>query len=106
MLLTSAAKAIDTLSYDSAHLNVKLTPTQFDTPQGRAAVATLLKGYFDLGGNHIQFNCVDSKTLRDAQKHPENYKDLVVRVAGFSAYFVRLHEGVQNELIARTEHVA
>lgn len=106
VLLTSAAKAIDTLSFDSAHLNVKLTPAQFETAQGRAAIATLLKGYFDLGGNHIQFNCVDSKVLKDAQKHPENYKDLVVRVAGFSAYFVRLHEGVQNELIARTEHVA
>ena len=52
----------------------------------------------------MQFNCVSSDTLRDAQARPQNYKDLVVRVAGFSAYFTRLDKGVQNEIIKRTQY--
>ena len=56
----------------------------------------------DNDGYHIQFNVLDTNILRDAQKHPENYRDLVVRVAGFSAFFTKLHPGVQNEIIART----
>lgn len=103
-LIADAAKAIDSLSYDSAHFNVKLSPDQLKTLKGRAAVQTLVKSYMDLGGNHIQFNCIDAEILKDAKAHPENHKDLVVRVAGFSAYFIKLHEGVQNEIIARTQH--
>jgi len=57
----------------------------------------------DKGGSHIQFNCVSSDTLKDAQQNPDAYKDLVVRVAGFSAYFTRLDAGVQDEIIKRTE---
>jgi pyruvate-formate lyase len=57
---------------------------------------------FDNGGYHIQFNVLDTEKLRDAQKHPENYRDLVVRVAGFSAFFTQLNVGVQNEVIERT----
>jgi formate C-acetyltransferase len=57
----------------------------------------------DLGGSHIQFNVVSSETLKKARETPEEYKALTVRVAGFSAYFTRLHKGVQDELIARTE---
>ena len=64
----------------------------------------LVKTLFDNDGYHIQFNVLDTAILRDAQKHPENYRDLVVRVAGFSAFFVRLAPGVQNEIIERTEH--
>ena len=64
----------------------------------------LIKTYFDLGGGHIQFNCVSSETLCDAQEHPQNYKNLVVRVAGFSSYFTRLYKGVQDEIIKRTEY--
>ena len=58
--------------------------------------------YFDNDGYHIQFNVLDTAILRDAQKHPENYRDLVVRVAGFSAFFTKLAPGVQDEIIART----
>jgi formate C-acetyltransferase/4-hydroxyphenylacetate decarboxylase large subunit len=63
----------------------------------------LIKTFFDLGGWHIQFNVVDSQMLRDAQLHPENYRDLIVRVAGFSAYWVELSKQVQDEVITRTE---
>jgi formate C-acetyltransferase len=57
-----------------------------------------------MDGHHIQFNVVNAATLRDAQKHPENYKDLIVRVAGYSDYFCDLGEALQDEIIARTEH--
>ena len=64
---------------------------------------SMLKSYFDLGGYHVQFNCVKSETLRQAQLHPEKFRDLVVRVAGFSAYFVTLDREVQEEIVKRTE---
>ena len=62
-----------------------------------------IKTYFDLGGYHVQFNCVSSETLKDAQLHPEDYRDLIVRVAGFSAFFIHLDKAVQDEVIKRTE---
>ncbi|MBO6089349.1 MAG: hypothetical protein J6P37_03450 [Lachnospiraceae bacterium] len=104
VLVASAAASQDAVAYNSTHLNVKLNPDQFRTEEGNAALKALIKGYFDLDGNHIQFNCVDAAVLKEARKHPERHKDLVVRVAGFSAFFVRLHPGVQDEIIARTEH--
>ncbi|MEE9504862.1 MAG: glycine radical domain-containing protein, partial [Thermodesulfobacteriota bacterium] len=64
----------------------------------------LVKTYADMGGYHIQFNVVDRDTLLDAQRHPGNYKDLVVRLAGFSVFFVELAPQVQMEIISRTEH--
>lgn len=103
VLVSSAATGIDTIAYNSAHLNVKLNPVQFRSEGGNAALLALIRGYFAKNGNHIQFNCVDADILRDAQIHPENHRDLVVRVAGFSAFFTRLHPGVQDEIIARTE---
>lgn len=104
VLVTSAAAAQDSVAYNSTHLNVKLNPAQFRTEAGNQALKALIKGYFDQDGNHIQFNCVDAAVLRDAKAHPERHRDLVVRVAGFSAFFTRLHPGVQDEIIARTEH--
>ena len=59
---------------------------------------------FGMGGKHIQFNVVGRETLLDAQKHPEDYRDLVIRVAGYSAYFVQLSKSMQDEIIARVEH--
>jgi len=64
----------------------------------------LIKTYMNLDGYHIQFNCVNAETLKEAQLSPEEYRDLVVRVAGFSAYFVYLDKTTQDELIMRTEH--
>lgn len=104
VLVTSAAYGQDTVKYNSTHLNVKLNPEQFRSEEGNQALQSLIKGYFGQDGNHIQFNCVDASVLKDARVHPEKHKDLVVRVAGFSAFFTKLHPGVQDEIIARTEH--
>ena len=70
---------------------------------GLRKLIALIKTYIDLGGHHVQFNVVSTETLRDAQTHPEKYKDLIVRVAGFSAYFIHLDPVIQNEIIWRTE---
>jgi trans-4-hydroxy-L-proline dehydratase len=102
-LVMSAAEGQDAIKFTATHMNMKLPPDQLKTRKGRANVVNLVKTYFDNDGYHIQFNVLDTNILRDAQKHPEKYRDLVVRVAGFSAFFTRLHVGVQNEIIARTE---
>ena len=102
-LAMSSAKGMDTSKFTAAHMNMKLPPDQLKTRKGRETLLNLVKTYMDMGGGHIQFNVLDTAMLRDAQKHPENYRDLVVRVAGFSAFFTRLHPGVQDEIIARTE---
>jgi formate C-acetyltransferase len=101
-LVMSAAKGIDAVAYCATHMNMKLPPDQLETRKGRDNVLRLLKTLFDNGGYHIQFNVLNTEILRDAQKHPEKYRDLVVRVAGFSAFFTKLHVGVQNEIIERT----
>ena len=102
-LVVSAAKGMDTAKYTAAHMNMKVPPDQLKTRKGRETLLNLVKTLMDLGGGHIQFSVLDTKTLKDAKLHPENYRDLVVRVAGFSAFFTRLHPGVQDEIIARTE---
>ena len=102
-LVMSAAKGADAVKFTATHMNMKLPPNQLKTRKGRETLLNLVKTYMDNEGYHIQFNVLDTNILRDAQKHPEKYRDLVVRVAGFSAFFTRLHPGVQNEIIARTE---
>jgi pyruvate-formate lyase len=66
-------------------------------------VASLIRAYFKLGGSQVQLNVVDSQTLRDAQKNPEKYRDLVVRVSGYCAYFTDLGKPIQDDIIARAE---
>lgn len=85
-------------------LNMRFSPSSVDTRQGLKKMASFIRGFCDVGGWHIQFNVVDSNTLRDAQQHPEKYPDLLVRVAGYSAYFTHLHKEVQDDIIRRTEH--
>lgn len=102
-LIASAAQALDTVSYGSNHFNMKFHPSAVQGVNGARKLLALIKSYMDMGGSHIQFNIVSSETLRQAKARPEDYKGLTVRVAGFSAYFTRLHEGVQNEIIARSE---
>jgi formate C-acetyltransferase len=70
---------------------------------GLDKLAMLIRSYFKLDGHHIQFNVVNKQTLLDAQKDPKGHKELIVRVAGYSDYFVDLGEDLQNEIIARTE---
>jgi trans-4-hydroxy-L-proline dehydratase len=64
----------------------------------------LVRTYFKLGGHHMQFNVLSSEQMRAAQQDPEAYQDLIVRVAGYSDYFVRLSKDLQDEIISRTEH--
>lgn len=101
-LINSAAKGNDAVKWCATHMNLKLPPEQLRTRKGRESMMNLVRTLFQNGGYHIQFNVLDTEMLRDAQKNPENYRDLVVRVAGFSAFFTKLHVGVQNEVIERT----
>jgi trans-4-hydroxy-L-proline dehydratase len=101
-VLKSAAK-IDHLKTGGTLLNQKFTPDFFRDPKGMPAVRHLIQAYFRMNGHHIQFNVVDAKTLEAARKRPEEYRDLIVRVAGYSDYFVDLTEELQDEIIRRTE---
>jgi len=85
-------------------LNQKFLPSLLAGEDGLAGLAALVRGYFALGGHHIQLNVVDVKTLRKAQANPDEYRNLLVRVAGYSDYFVDLDRYHQEEIIARTAH--
>jgi len=102
-VIKSASK-IDHLRTGGTLLNQKFAPELLEDEQGRDKLAHLIRTYFKLDGHHIQFNVINAETLRDAQKHPEKYTDLLVRVAGYSDYFVDLSTELQNEIIKRTEH--
>jgi pyruvate-formate lyase len=101
-VLKSAAK-LDHVRTGGTLLNQKFTPALLSDETGLDALVSLIRSYFKLGGHHIQFNVVDAATLRKAQKDPEQYRDLIVRVAGYSDYFCDLSEALQDEIIARTE---
>jgi formate C-acetyltransferase len=102
-VVKSVAK-MDHIRTGGTLLNQKFTPSFFRNDESIARLGQLVRGYFRLDGHHIQFNVVSADTLRDAQKHPEKYRDLIVRVAGYSDYFNDLGEDLQNEIIRRTEH--
>nr|WP_246517121.1 indoleacetate decarboxylase [Clostridium aciditolerans] len=97
---------LDSVKMRSVQLNMKIHPNAVRGVEGSHNLVDLVKSYFHQGGYHIQFNIVDSDMLRDAQLHPEKYRDLIVRVAGFSAYWVELSKPIQDEIIARTEYNA
>ncbi len=102
-VVKSAAK-IDHLHTGGTLLNQKFSPSFFAADTAIAKVSSLVRSYFRMNGHHIQFNVVDAATLREAQKHPERYRNLIVRVAGYSDYFNDLGPELQNEIIERTEH--
>ena len=102
-VLRSAAK-MDHARTGGTLLNQKLTPHLLADEGGLEALVQLIRTYFKLDGHHIQFNVVDAATLHEAQKHPEQHRDLIVRVAGYSDYFCDLSRALQDEIIARTEH--
>lgn len=104
-VLKSASK-IDHLRTGGTLLNQKFTPQILNDDTGLESVLHLIRSYFKMDGHHVQFNVVDADTLRKAQKEPENYRDLIVRVAGYSDYFVNLGLDLQEEIINRTEHCA
>lgn len=93
---------IDQVKTGGTLLNQRFLPSVLAGEKGIDGVVKLIRGYFALGGHHIQFNVVDDATLKDAQKKPEQYRGLLVRVAGYSDYFVDLDTYQQNEIIART----
>ena len=101
--LLSAAK-LDHLRTGGTLLNQKLTPRLLADTDGLKKFVQLVRGYFALDGHHVQYNVVDAETLRAAQRDPDSYRDLIVRVAGYSDYFCDLSKALQDEIIARTEH--
>jgi formate C-acetyltransferase len=102
-VLNSAAK-MDHTRTGGTLLNQKFTPQLLHDEDGLSKMVQLVRTYFKLDGHHIQFNVVDAETLRQAQQEPEAYRDLIVRVAGYSDYFCDLSEALQQEIIERTEH--
>jgi formate C-acetyltransferase len=104
-VIKSAAK-MDQLRTGGTLLNMKFMPGVLEGREGIDKLAQLVRTYFRLDGHHVQFNVVDAATLRRAQEEPEDYRDLIVRVAGYSDYFCDLGGELQDEIITRTEHQA
>jgi len=101
--VVKSASKMDHVKTGGTLLNQKFTPDVIAGDEGLENVKNLVRAYFKMGGHHIQFNVVDKQTLLNAQKHPEEYKDLIVRVAGYSDYFCNLNKVLQDEIIERTE---
>ncbi len=89
---------------NGALFNIKFDPNIVQGEEGKEILRNVIQSYFDMNGEHIQINVVDAETLIDAQEKPQDYKNLLVRVAGYSAYFVELDKEVQNNIIGRTAH--
>ncbi len=102
-LMNSAAIWDHSMSQNS-QLNIKIHPSAINGKEGGKKLIDMVRAYMRKGGFHVQFNIVDSKVLKDAQDNPQNYRDLMVRVAGFTQYWVEIGKQVQDELIARTEY--
>lgn len=101
-VIKSCAK-MDHLRTGGTLLNQKFTPSVVAGEEGLTHMADLVRAYFNMDGHHIQFNVIDKETLIEAQKHPDEYKDLIVRVAGYSDHFRNLSKALQDEIIERTE---
>lgn len=91
---------------NSMVLDIKFSPKFYDEKDNQKALINMVKTYFDNGGMEIQFNVIDADTLRKAQEKPNEYRNIIVRVAGFSARFVGLSKKLQDEIISRTENVS
>lgn len=103
-ILNSVCKFDHTKYSNGLLLNMKFHPSSLSNDEGVRKLADLMKTYFlYMKGMEMQLNLISADTLRDAQAHPENYRDLVVRIAGFSAYFVDVYKAAQDDLIKRTE---
>jgi formate C-acetyltransferase len=99
----NSVSKLDPMSLEGPLLNMKFAPGMLKKKAGRQKFADLMATYFDQGGSHVQFNILNKETLLDAKAHPEQYRNLVVRVAGYSAFWVELTPAVQDEIISRTE---
>ena len=101
-LLNSAMK-IDQDPFQATLLNMRFAPASLKTDEDLEKLGGMIYAYLNNGGKHIQFNVVDNETLKAAQEDPKKYRDLVVRVAGYSCYFVQLTRAMQDEVIERTQ---
>ena len=101
--MKSVARLDHALCYNGTLYNMKFTPDFFDTESRRKKFISMVDTYFGMGGFHVQYNVVSRETLEDAKVNPMQHRDLIVRVAGYSAYFIELDPFVQDEVIARTE---
>ncbi|MBR5320064.1 MAG: choline trimethylamine-lyase [Peptococcaceae bacterium] len=103
---TAIIKSVSKMACDNMNIgmvhNFKLMAGLLDTPEGENGIITLLRSASVMGNGEMQFNYLSNETLLEAQKHPEQYRDLIVRVAGYSAFFVELCKDVQDEIISRT----
>ena len=97
-----SAMTVNQYPFQATLLNMKFDPATFKTREDLRKLSMLMRTYFSQGGKHVQFNVVDADTLREAQEHPEEHRDLIVRVAGYSDYFCDLSRELQNEIITRT----
>jgi pyruvate-formate lyase len=104
--VTRSAAKIDHIRTGGTLLNQKFLPQVLANDTGITKLAQLVRTYFRMDGHHIQFNVVDRETLKRARQFPDDYRDLIVRVAGYSDYFVDLTEDLQDEIIRRTAHEA
>jgi len=102
--LLNSAICYDHALAQNSQLNMKIHPSVIEGRQGSKKFLDMIRSYMRNGGFHMQFNIVDSRMLRDAQEHPENYQGLMVRVAGFTQYWAELGKQIQDEVIARTEY--
>ena len=108
--LNGATACLSSMSKLPAHRtpaggnNLKLHPSAVEGDEGLETLSSLLKTYFKKGGQHVQLNIIDNSLLEAAQKNPDEYKTLSIRVTGYSAYFITLSEKVQNDIIERTQH--
>ena len=103
-IIRSASQLDHLEASNGALLNVKLSPESVAGEEGTDNLVALIRSYFKMGGQHIQFNIISSETLRNAQIHPEDYPNLIVRVAGFSVPFTAIDKTLQDDIIQRTEH--
>ncbi len=105
---TASVKSVSVLQHvnlvQGTIFNMKMHPSAMAGRSGLMQWANLVRTYFDLGGWEVQFNIVDTETLKDAMRNPDKHRDLVVRVVGYSAFFVNLDRATQEDIIARTEH--
>ena len=104
LLSNYATKNYDRRDHAGRLINIKLSPSCVKGKEGTEKLVHFIEAWRDLKLWHIQFNVLNSETLKEAQKHPENYSNLLVRIAGYSAYFTELTKDLQDDIISRTEH--
>ena len=102
VLRSACASGYSDICY-SAVLNQKFSSSLLNSEENIDKLVAYTNAFMKSGGTHIQYNILDTAMLKDAKKHPENYQDLIVRIGGFSAYFVQLSEGIQDDVIYRSE---